>query len=98
MSGLPKGWKRGKLSDMVRLRRDKRSPGATPEAVFVGLEDVEAHTSRILRYGHAGDLKSAAACFSRGELLYSRLRPYLNKVFVANCDGLASVRGRDAHF
>ncbi len=90
MTGIPKGWREDTLGDLVRLRGEKQSPGTNPEAVFVGLEDVEAHTSRILQYGRAGDLKSAAACFSSGEILYSRLRPYLNKVFLADRDGLAS--------
>ena len=90
MTGIPKGWREDTLGDLVRLRGEKQSPGTNPEAVFVGLEDVEAHTSRILQYGRAGDLKSAAACFSSVEILYSRLRPYLNKVFLADRDGLAS--------
>jgi type I restriction enzyme S subunit len=90
VSGLPKGWKQEALGDIIRLRGDKRPPGMTPESIFVGLEDVEPHTSRVLRYGRAGDMKSAAASFSSGEILYSRLRPYLNKVFVADRDGLAS--------
>ena len=61
-----------------------------PDAPFLGLEGLEAHTSRVLRYERAGALKSSAAKFSAGEVLYSRLRPYLNKVTVAEVDGLAS--------
>ena len=35
-------------------------------------------------------MKSPAVCFRQGDVLYGRLRPYLNKVALPNCDGLAS--------
>jgi type I restriction enzyme S subunit len=35
-------------------------------------------------------MRSAASAFSKGEVLYSRLRPYLNKVWVAEFNGACS--------
>ena len=35
-------------------------------------------------------MKSTAVCFHEGDVLYGRLRPYLNKVTMPNFDGLAS--------
>ena len=35
-------------------------------------------------------MKSPAVCFRQGDVLYGRLRPYLNKVALPNFDGLAS--------
>lgn len=45
---------------------------------------------RLLGWKDAGDLKSSAKKFYKGDILYSRLRPYLNKVWVADRDGLCS--------
>lgn len=91
MSGdLPKGWAETTLGEIVTLRGEKVLPREYPEANYLGLEDIEPHTSRILRYSRAGNFKSASARFYSGDILYSRLRPYLNKVSVAACEGLAS--------
>jgi type I restriction enzyme, S subunit len=90
MSALPNGWIQTTLGEVVRLRGEKAIPGTVPHLPFLGLEDVEAHTSRIIKYAQATDVRSAGARFSAGEILYSRLRPYLNKVVTAEVEGLAS--------
>lgn len=107
MSGeLPKGWIETTLGNIVTLRGEKVTPAEYLESPYLGLEDIEPHTARVLRYSRAGDFKSAAARFYSGDILYSRLRPYLNKVSLAECDGLASAEllalkvahGIDANF
>ena len=90
MSGLPRGWIQATLGDVVSLRGEKRNPLELCNWVYLGLEDVEPHTSKILRYCRAGDFKSSANMFSSGDILYGRLRPYLNKVAMVERDGLAS--------
>jgi type I restriction enzyme S subunit len=35
-------------------------------------------------------MKSAGNLFTSNQVLYGRMRPYLNKVWVADCDGVAS--------
>lgn len=90
MSALPKGWAETTLGEIVSLRGDKADPGTMPDVPFIGLEDIEPHTSTILHVGKAADVKSAVARFEAGDVLYSRLRPYLNKVTVPDFDGVAS--------
>ena len=90
MSGLPEGWAQTTLGDIAKLRGEKTTPASVPDAPFIGLEDIESNTSRILKVGKGSDVKSAVAMFSTGDVLYSRLRPYLNKVAVAEFDGIAS--------
>lgn len=62
----------------------------TPDLPYVGLEHVEAHTMRLLGTVPAGDMKSAAVHFQAGDVLYGRLRPYLNKVLRPKFEGLCS--------
>lgn len=90
MSELRDGWSEVSLGDVVRLRGEKATPATVPHIPFLGLEDVEAHTSRVIKYVPTTDVRSAGARFSAGEILYSRLRPYLNKVVTAELEGLAS--------
>ena len=57
---------------------------------YVGLEHIEPHSMKLLKYGHAREARSSAVRFSKGDILYGKMRPYLNKVWVAEFDGLCS--------
>jgi len=63
------------------------------EATFVGLEHVEANTGR--RIGSTtidlGRLTGRKPTFKKGQIVYGYLRPYLNKVWIAEFDGCSSV-------
>ena len=89
-SALPRGWIEGPLASFVTPRREKALPSAMPRAVFLGMDHVEAHTTRIIGSADASEMKSTAVCFRKGDVLYGRLRPYLNKVATPSFDGLAS--------
>lgn len=57
---------------------------------FIGMDHIEPHSGRIIGSVPATTMKSAAARFVAGDVLYGRLRPYLNKVAVPSFGGLAS--------
>ncbi len=90
MTDLPRGWASGLLSDFVTPRGEKVSPADFPDMPFIGMDHVEAHTTRIVGSVPSRQMKSAASRFSRDNVLYGRLRPYLNKVAQSKFDGLAS--------
>jgi type I restriction enzyme S subunit len=54
------------------------------------MEHIEAHTMRLLGTVPAETMKSSAVHFQAGDVLYGRLRPYLNKVFRPHFEGLCS--------
>ena len=87
---LPAGWLRAKLSDVIEPRGEKTFPAELPDLPFLGMDHVEAQTTRILGSVPASSMKSSAARFFAGDVLYGRLRPYLNKVAQPNFHGLAS--------
>ena len=78
------------LGEIVKPRRAKVSPQEYPRLPFIGLEHVEAHTTRLLGSVPATAMRSTANHFQTGDVLYSRLRPYLNKVWRADREGLCS--------
>ena len=90
MTNLPKGWTSGPLSNFIRPRAEKVSPANFPDLPFIGMDHIEAHTTRIIGSVPSGQMKSNAARFSKNDVLYGRLRPYLNKVAQPKFDGLAS--------
>ncbi len=81
---------RTSLGDLVKPRREKALPADHPALPFVGLEHIEAHTTRLLATVPSATMKSQASRFYPGDVLYSRLRPYLNKVWRADREGLCS--------
>ena len=78
------------LGEVVRPIRPRVKPEVMPDAPFIGMEHVEAHTMKLLGTVPAGSMKSSAVHFKPGDVLYGRLRPYLNKVFRPSFEGLCS--------
>jgi len=87
---LPIGWAKCLLKDIAWMIRGRSKPQEHPHLDFIGMDDVEAHTMRILSKKPSSTLKSTATHFFPKDILYGRLRPYLNKVFLADFEGLAS--------
>lgn len=87
---LPDGWAVATLKDVAENSKAKAGPGEQDEALYLGLEHIEAGTSRILGRGVGSDVKSVKNTFQAGEILYGKLRPYLNKVCRPDFDGICS--------
>ena len=90
MTDLPSGWISGPLSDFVHPRGERVSPADFPELPFIGMDHVEPQTTRIVGSVPSREMKSSASRFYKNDVLYGRLRPYLNKVAQPSFDGLAS--------
>lgn len=90
MSGLPSGWASVPLDEVFEPRSTRVSPGDFPDLPYIGLEQVEAQTGKLLGTVPASSMSSSAAVFRAGDVLYGRMRPYLNKVLQPQFDGLAS--------
>jgi type I restriction enzyme S subunit len=84
-----------RLGDLLHLRKEVIHPRNNPtgHAIFVGLEHIESHSGR--RIGSLeldlAELTRRKPGYRRGDIVYGYLRPYLNKVWVAEFDGLCSV-------
>ena len=59
---------------------------------YIGLENIESNTGTILGdiQVDISSIKSAKKRFIQGNILYGRLRPNLNKVYLAGIDGICS--------
>ncbi len=90
MSGLPRGWTRVSLEEVVQPKSERVDPQLIPDARYIGLEHVEPNTNRLLATTSASSMLSGAVRFSAGDVLYGRMRPYLNKVVRPSFNGVAS--------
>ena len=87
---LPENWTLTTIGKITAPRGVKVKPSQMEGAPFIGLQHVESHTTQLLGTGQTQDVKSLGSYFERGDVLYGRLRPYLNKVHMPKFDGLAS--------
>lgn len=88
---LPFSWARVRLGDVVPYgEAEKTEPADIPaDAWMLELEDIEKDSSRLIERVRYADRKSKSTKnrFRRGDVLYGKLRPYLNKVLIADRDG-----------
>ena len=78
------------MGEALAPRNEKVTPADYPELPYMGLDDIEAHSMRLLGSKPAASMKSSAKRFYPGDVLYSRLRPYLNKVWPSDRNGICS--------
>lgn len=75
------------LQHLVTLRKESINPQEFPsrEFNFLGLENVESHTGDLVDFDTKPgiEVRSVSKMFFPNDVLYGRLRPYLNKVYVA---------------
>ncbi|EHP9719425.1 restriction endonuclease subunit S, partial [Escherichia coli] len=91
---LPDGWEWTRLGFISNYGFcDKAEPeDVTPETWILELEDIEKVTSKLLNKVTFAErpFKSSKNRFSQGDVLYGKLRPYLDKVIVANEPGVCT--------
>src|SRR4051812_36461791 len=87
---LPARWVWTTLGEVANPERRRTNPQTRPDLRFIGMEHIEAHTMRLLGTIPASEMRSSAEYFEWGDVLYGRLRPYLNKVYRPDFEGLCS--------
>ena len=91
---LPTGWRAVRLGDCLNRRRDTVLPSSlsNKQINIVGLENIEdgGRGGVTVRKAEPTELASLKMEFKKGDILYGKLRPYLNKVAIAPVDGYCS--------
>lgn len=91
---LPVGWEWVRLGFITNYGEcDKAEPtDADADTWIVELEDIEKSTSRLLNRVTFSErpFKSSKNKFNKNDVLYGKLRPYLDKVLVADDSGVCT--------
>ncbi|MBU1024128.1 restriction endonuclease subunit S [bacterium] len=91
---LPEGWGALPLSQLASEESNQIIPSDHPSDTYNywGLDAIlESQIAEPLpNYIQGSDIKSTCVSFSSKHVLYSKLRPYLNKVIVPSIDGIGS--------
>lgn len=91
MRNLPQSWLETTLGAVIDYGKTKK---VEPAYIFgdewiLELEDIEKETSKIVSRFTFDERRSKSTKnrFTKGDVLYGKLRPYLNKVVIADADG-----------
>ncbi|MGN4963791.1 restriction endonuclease subunit S [Aeromonas dhakensis] len=91
---LPSTWSWVRLNDIADYNgRPNIEPNNIKGDVWLlDLEDIEKDTSKLLyrAFYEERESKSNKSTFKCGDVLYGKLRPYLNKVIIADLDGVCT--------
>ena len=74
-----------RLEQVVNFIRDQIK---TPGSNYLGLANVQSHTGELVTTDD--EVTGACSVFQRSDVLFARLRPYLNKVHAAESNGCCS--------
>lgn len=79
-----------RLSDLCNLVTEQVNPSDQPDAVYVGLEHITPGQFVRKGQGKASDVRSSKVAFKSGDILYGKLRPYLDKAVLAQDEGICT--------
>jgi type I restriction enzyme, S subunit len=91
---VPESWEVVAFADSVSIKNGQVDPRQHPfiEMLHVGPENIESDTGRLLKLNTNGELKISSGNyhFTPEDVLYSKIRPYLNKVALPDFEGTCS--------
>lgn len=91
---IPEDWNVCRFLDAVRIANGQVDPKVEPykSMVLVAPDHIESGTGRLLAKQSAAEQRAISGkyLFSSGDIVYSKIRPYLRKAVLASFDGLCS--------
>jgi type I restriction enzyme, S subunit len=89
---IPAKWKWCKLGEIADYGSTSQIMGTAVQSKdwLLDLEDIEKNTGRLIRKKRGASSKSNKNSFHAGNVLWGKLRPYLNKVLIADEDGFCT--------
>ena len=79
-----------RLSDLCEIIAEPVRPGTRPDALYLGLEHLASGRLTRVGGGQASDMRSTTSAFQTGDVLYGKLRPYLEKAVMAEGAGVCT--------
>jgi len=82
----------GKMSPLSKILVPKKCKSAIPHQrkKYIGLEHITSGSFNCTEYGNTEDVQAQCNIVDTGDLCYSKLRPYLDKAFIASFDAVST--------
>lgn len=91
---IPEDWQVRPMLSMVRIANGQVDPKIEPfrSMILVAPDHIERASGRLLKMETACEQRAISGkyLFSKGDIVYSKIRPYLRKAIVADFEGLCS--------
>lgn len=89
---IPTSWRWTRFVDVAEIASNLVKPESIPDLPHIAPDNIEAGTARLLPYRTIAEDKliSAKNRFYPGQVLYSKIRPYLKKAVLVDFDGACS--------
>ena len=83
------------LKEIVEQTNERITPSIdSPGEIvnFIGLANIQSNSGELVNFEpvRGEEILSASPKFKKGDILFGRMRPYLNKVWIAEFDGICS--------
>ncbi len=79
-----------RLADLCNLIAEPVKPGSRHDAAYLGLEHLAPGRLTPIGSGQASEMRSNTSAFQPGDILYGKLRPYLDKAVLVDCPGVCT--------
>lgn len=92
IGNIPANWNILKFGNVISIKSNLVNPDDYPNLQQVSPDDIEKDTGRLIKYKTVREsgVSSNNYYFYKDQILYSKIRPKLNKVVIAPFDGLCS--------
>ncbi|GAB5537660.1 MAG: restriction endonuclease subunit S [Rubricoccaceae bacterium] len=89
---LPEGWAWARFGDVADIASNLEDPTLSSRLPHIAPNHIEKDTGRLLPYGTVAEdgVTSNKHRFFPGQILYSKIRPNLNKAVIVDFEGLCS--------
>ena len=78
------------LSELIELRSEQIIPNPKVELNYVGLEHIKSSRFILEEFSSSTEVKSSKFKFYPTDILYGKLRPYLDKTVLSDIEGICS--------
>jgi len=86
---IPKGWRVGRLADVLKQRVERLKPSAQTAAVpYVPIECISSKSVFLTEFLPGERAQSSLTLFRNGDVLFGAMRPYFHKVCLAPFAGV----------
>jgi len=82
-------WREVRLEEICERRSENLLPAGKSQ-IYVGLEHINSGEIKLVRWGYSNKVKSTKYKFYPGDILYGKLRPYLDKAVICGKEGICS--------
>lgn len=90
--GIPDNWAWASFDSVAQVKSNLVQPKDYKKYFLIAPDNIESKTGKLLSKPLVSDInpKSSKHFFEEGSIVYSKIRPYLSKVIIADFDGLCS--------